>query len=146
VNKLKPHVELSQGVRNQVLRLDPARYEPVMNVLVEERPDEQGSPRCEIRRGEQVSAIAGVNWRSPVFAEMYVHVAQEARGRGWGQAVVSACSTTLLSMGVTPVYIVDEHNAPSLELARRVGFVDTGAREVVAQAMLKQPDVAPDEA
>jgi GNAT superfamily N-acetyltransferase len=135
--KLKAHLDLTDVTRNWVLRLDPAQYEPVINVLVEERQDSQGSPRCEIRRGESVLALAGANWRSPNFAEMYVTVGEESRGRGFGKAVVSACVAALLRMRVTPLYVVAEHNIPSLELAKRVGFVDTSAREIVAQAVLK---------
>lgn len=139
--KLAPYVDLTDATRNSVLRLDPARYQPVINILVEEHVDEQGNPRCEIRRGEQVLALAGVNWRSPLFAELYVHVHEESRQRGWGKAVVAACSATLLKQDITPVYVVAEGNAASMELARVVGFVDTGAREVVAQATLKaQPE------
>jgi len=134
------------ATRNRMLRLDPARYHPVINVMVEEHFDEQGNPRCEIRRGEQVLAVSGVNWRSPIFAEVYVHVASASRGRGWGQAVVSACVATLLAMGVTPVYIADQTNAASLELAQRVGFVDTGAREIVGEALIKQPEVGQENA
>jgi predicted GNAT family acetyltransferase len=135
--KLEAHLDLTGVTRNRVLRLDPARYEPVMNVMVEERQDAQGSPRCEIRRGQKIVALAGANWRSPSFAEIYVTVGEESRGRGFGKAVVSACVAALLRMRVTPLYVVAEHNLPSLELARQVGFVDTGAREVVAQAVLR---------
>jgi GNAT superfamily N-acetyltransferase len=135
--KLKPHLDLTDVTRNRVLRLDPARYQPVVNVLVEERGDEAGNPRCEIRRGQQVLALAGVNWRSPLFAEVYVHVHEESRRRGWGKAVVAACAAALHRMEVTPLYIAAEDNGASLELAGAVGFVDTGAREVMAQATLK---------
>lgn len=137
--KLKPFLDLTDVTRNLVLRLDPARYQPVMNVLVEEYQDQQGYPRCEIRRGEQVLAVAGVNWLSPVFAELYVHVHEGSRQRGWGKAVVAACAAAVFRMDVTPVYMVAERNKASLELAKAVGFVDTGAREIVAQAMLKPP-------
>jgi hypothetical protein len=135
--KLELHLDITGVTRNLVLRLDPARFKPAINVLVEEHSDAHGNPRCEIRSGEQVTALAGVNWRSPLFAEVYVHVGEGSRGQGRGKAVVSACAAALLKMRVTPLYVVAEHNAASLELARRVGFVDTGAREVVAQAVLK---------
>ena len=42
-------------------------------------------------------------------------------------------------MQVTPIYVVSESNTASLKLARRTGFVDTGAREIEAQAALKIP-------
>ena len=141
VSKLKQYLDITDAALYRVLRLDPARFHPVVNVLVQQRLDANGNPFCEIRRGERVMAVAGVNWRSPVFAEVYVHVGEESRGRGWGQAVVSACVATLLQAEVTPLYVVAERNAPSLALAERVGFVDTGGREVVAQVALRVPEL-----
>ena len=144
LEKLEPYLDLTDTTRNLVLRLDPARFKPKINVLVVESADMDGNPRCEIRRGDEVRAIAGVNWRSPDFAEIYVHVGEQWRGRGWGQAVVAACVSSLLRMQVRPLYIVSEQNSTSLALAEAVGFVDSGSREMMAQAVLKDSRVRAD--
>lgn len=135
VERLEPYLALRDVTRNHVLRLDPARYHPEMNVLVNRRKDQSANPRAEIVRGGQVVAVAGVNWRSPIFAEVFVDVQPEHRGRGLGRAVVNALVSDLLQMEVTPLYSVGEDNTASRELAERVGFIDTGARETAAQAV-----------
>jgi GNAT superfamily N-acetyltransferase len=131
-----PRVELTQKSVNRVLRLEPAHFEPEINVLVERKDGPGGDLRCEIRRLDGTAALAGVNWRSPMFAEIFVQVKAAHRGRGWGRAVVSCVVAELLRQGVMPIYMVDERNAASRELAARVGFVDTGAREVMTEAVL----------
>jgi ribosomal protein S18 acetylase RimI-like enzyme len=128
-------VTLTNLTRNHILRLDAARFKPEMNVLVVSRADREGNPRAEIRRGPDVVAMAGVNWRSPIFAEVFVNVDAEARGHGWGRSVVRAVVADLLKQGVTPLYSVAEDNDPSYDLALDVGFVDTAAREIVAHAV-----------
>lgn len=122
-------LHLEQEELNWVYRFDPRRYRPEINVLVQPARAADGSPKFVIRSQGQVTAEAGINWRSPHFAEVYVHTQPQARGRGWGKAVVAACATTLIESGVQPLYIVTEGNAPSFRLAQSVGFVDTGARE-----------------
>lgn len=97
--------------------------------------DPEGNPRAEVRRGSHAVAVAGVNWRSPIFAEIYVQTEEEQRERGWGRAAVNALVAELLKLNVTPLYSVTEKNDASLALAERVGFVDTGAREIMAHAM-----------
>jgi GNAT superfamily N-acetyltransferase len=136
VPRLDPHLRLTDAQEARVMRLDPARFRPEMNAMVVRKPDADGSPRAEVRRGEQVVAAAGVNWRSPMFAEIYVRVQPEARGRGWGRSVVRAVTAELLKGSVTPLYYVSQDNSASYDLALDVGFVDTGAREVTAEATL----------
>jgi GNAT superfamily N-acetyltransferase len=138
--RLKPHLALSDVTRNHILRLDPNRYNPDMNVRVVRREDQSGNPRVEAHAGKKTVAAAGVNWRSPIFAEIYANVETAHRGRGLGWAVVNALVAELLHLGVTPLYSVDETNAASHELAERIGFVDTGAREVMAQAVRPPAD------
>jgi len=135
--RLAPYLELSEVSERLILRLDAGRHAPEMNVLVTRRDDPDGNPRAEIRQGSTVIAAAGVNWRSPVFAEIFVQVADEQRGRGYGRSVVSAVVSGLIKLGVTPVYSVAESNAASRAVAEAAGFVDTGAREVMAQAIRK---------
>jgi GNAT superfamily N-acetyltransferase len=132
--RVSPHVALTDSSRNRVYRLDARRYKPEINVMVVTSTDKQNNPRAEIRVGGQVAASAGVNWRSPIFAEVFTHVLPEFRGRGWGKSVVNAVAGALLKMQVTPLYSAAEDNDTSQSVAERVGFVDTGAREIMSQA------------
>jgi ribosomal protein S18 acetylase RimI-like enzyme len=116
-------------------RLDPARFTPEINVLVVANPAPDGTPRYEISRDGVAQAVAGVNWQSPNFAEVYVHTQPAARGRGWGKSVVAALVNDLLQKGRQPVYVVNEQNTASINLAISLGFVDTGARELAGQAV-----------
>jgi predicted GNAT family acetyltransferase len=88
-----------------------------------------GSPRFVIRSRGEIASEAGVNWRSPHFAELFVRTEPWARGRGWGKAVVASCAMTLIESGVQPLYMVDKANTASRRLAEAVGFVDTGSHE-----------------
>src|SRR5690606_21784019 len=138
VKRVEARVRLTDHVENHILRLDPARYRPEMNALVVTRKDADGNPRAEVRRGGQPVATAGVNWRSPIFAEVFVRVEPPARGRGFGRSVVKAVVAELLKLRVTPLYSVSEDNNASYDLAVDVGFVDTGAQECMAQAVLAE--------
>jgi GNAT superfamily N-acetyltransferase len=135
-DRVARHVTLTDPVPSLVMRLDPARYRAEINALVITSRDPDKNPRAEIRRADAPVATAGVNWRSPIFAEVYVRVHPEVRGRGWGRAVVRAVVAELLKDGVAPLYTVTEDDDISYDLALDVGFVDTGAREVMAQAVL----------
>ena len=68
-----------------------------------------------------------------IFAEVFVHVDETARRKGWGRACLKALCASLVKQGTTPIYVVDEENHASQDLAMDVGFTDTGAREVFAQ-------------
>lgn len=133
--RIAPHVTLSGVARNIIMRLDPTRFHPEINVLVTTRRDPDGNPRAEIKQGDQVIAAAGVNWRSPVFAEVFVQVQETQRGQGYGRGVLVALVTELLKLKVAPIYAVAENNPASFETALRAGFVDTGAREIMGQAI-----------
>jgi hypothetical protein len=122
-------VQLERQEYNRVYNFDPSRHRPEINVLVRSARTPDGSPRFVIRSRDQTASEAGINWRSPHFAEMFVHTQPWAEGRGWGKAVVAACANTLVQAGVQPLYMVTEGNQASISLAESVGFVDTGARE-----------------
>lgn len=128
----QPHLDIAHGERHRILRLDPARYDPETNVLIQHSRDRAGSPRVEVKRNNQPIASAGVNWRSAHFAEVYVQVEPGQERRGLGRSLVNALSGELIKLGLTAIYSVAESNGASLALAEQVGFVDTGAREVVA--------------
>ena len=121
---------------HRVYRFDPDRYKPEINVLLMSTVGPDGTPRFEIRSaGNKPGAVAGVNWQSDRFAEIYVHTEPAVRGRGWGKAVVSALARQLLQAGRSPLYVAAQTNEYSIRLAESVGFIDTGYRELVAQGV-----------
>lgn len=122
-------VQLEREEYNRIYRFDPRRYRPEINVLVQPTRAPDGLPKYVIRSRGQIASEAGVNWRSPRFAELFVQTQPWARGRGWGKAVVAACASTLVQAGVQPLYMVSEENEASIRLAESAGFVDTGAHE-----------------
>jgi hypothetical protein len=121
--------------------LDPARYEPILNVLVTRSTGPLDWPRFSISSSqsgqEEVVAVASLNWQSPHFAEIAVNTRPQYRRQGWGKSVVSALSGYLLDSGRLPLYVVAEYNEVSAQLAEGIGFVDTGSRELLLQAVLK---------
>ncbi len=137
VNQL-PLVGGSLHIENRrilhIYYLESARFRPVINVMVVERTTEDGKPRCEIRSGG-LQAVAGVNWVSPGFAEVYVHTEPLARKRGWGRSVVSACTERILRSGRLPLYLVETDNEESIQLAQSLGYVDSGARQLYADVV-----------
>jgi ribosomal protein S18 acetylase RimI-like enzyme len=118
----------------RIYRLDVRRFQPVINVLVKLNKAHDGTPRGVIESGG-LRAVAGVNWQSPAFAELYVHTDSTARQRGWGESVASAVTQAVLEGGRTPLYLVESDNEPSRHLAEKLGYADTGARQVYADAV-----------
>lgn len=132
----------SMQMENQrILRIyavEPSRFKPEMNVLVVHKNTASGLPRCEIQDATgKPSAVAGVNWKSPAFAEIYVHTEPQARQKGHGRTVVAALTQRLLAEGVRPVYLVEGNNIPSVQLVESLGYVDTGSRQVYAETIYK---------
>lgn len=128
--------------RLHLYALDPTRYEPIVNVLVARTDGPGDLPRFTIRSSqsgeEEVVASASLNWQSPVFAEIAVNTRPRYRRQGRGRSVVSALSGHIIATGRTPLYVVSEDNNPSANLAESIGFTDTGAREYILQAALKE--------
>ena len=129
------HLVLTDVELHRVYRLDPRHYQPDINALAVTSTGADGAPRCEIRTAGGVGAVAGVNWQSPSFAEIFVYTDPAARGRGWGRSVVASVVGTVLNSGRTPLYVVAESNEASIRLTEAVGFRDTGLREYVGQAV-----------
>ncbi len=129
------NLNVSDAELHSIYRYDPERYEAEINVLVVTHAGADGLPRCEIRAGERAGAVAGINWQSPRYAEVYVYTETAVRGRGWGKAVVRALVGLILKSGRMPLYVVAQNNEYSIRLAEAVGFVDTGHREYVGQAI-----------
>lgn len=130
------HFDFDQHRTLHIYRLDPRRFNPAeINILVQHKTAPDGTPRAVIESGEQTQAAAGLNWQSPQFAELYVHVDEDARQRGWGTSVASAVTQAVLESGRIPLYLVEDSNEPSIELALKLGYVDTGARQVFAHVV-----------
>jgi len=128
-------LSVSDAEMHRVYRLNPARFQPEVNVLVLTGASPDGAPRCEIQAGGKIVAAAGVNWQSPAFSEIFVYTEPAVRGRGWGRSVVNTLIASILKSGRTPLYIVAESNDVSIHLAEAVGFEDSGLREFVGQAV-----------
>jgi len=138
---LRPLIEALFSISGETVaslhQLRRANFRPIINVLVTRAPTPSGDPRFVIRgqsfdRGARsigpALATAGINWRSPYFADLYVDVEPQARGRELGKSVVSALSTWLLEQHITPLYTVAAGNSASLRLASSLGFTDSGTR------------------
>jgi len=130
---LREHLEITRSALNRIYRLNPGRFEPVINVLVQRVSQRGEPPRFQIESQGQIAALAGANWRSPSFAEVFVYVDPRGRGRGWGKSVVAACTAALLEEKVRPLYVVEDGNEASIQIAEGLGYVDTGLREFSAE-------------
>ncbi len=134
---LRDHLEITGSALNRIYRLDPSRFQPIINVLVQQLAGAGGAPRFQIESQGQVMALSGTNWRSPTFAEVFVQVHPGGRQRGWGKSVVSACTAALLQDHLRPLYMVKEGNEASIRVAEGLGYVDTGAQEFSGEGRLK---------
>ena len=121
-----------------IYTLDPARFVSQINVTVVDKTAPDGTPRCEIPAASgqtEPSAVSGVNWQSPGFAEVYVNTLPEFRHHNFGQRVVTRCTERVLKAGRIPLYLVEPNNEASVKLAAKIGYVDSGARQVIADAV-----------
>ncbi len=145
---LRPLVEaffvVSSETVASIYQLRPGTFRPIINVLVTRAPTPGGDPRFVVRgqsfdRGAQALgpalATAGVNWRSPDFADIYVKVEPQARGRDLGKSVVSALCTWLLEKGAVPLYTVAADNQASARLAASLGFTNTGSQAFLCDGL-----------
>jgi len=134
---VRSHVEISRSSLNRIYLLHPTKFQPVINVLVQQVGAADGAPRFEIESQGEIMAMSGTNWRSPAFAEVFVYTHPQGRGRGWSRSVVSACTAALLEERLRPLYIVDEANEASIRTAEAVGYLDSGLREFAGEGQLK---------
>lgn len=128
-------LEVERMETHHIYRLDLRRYTPSINVMVTPAPAADGSPRFVIRHEERIVAEAGVNWRSPHFAELYVWTDPQVHRRGWGKAVANSCVAWIVRSGVQPLYVAAEENEPAIQLATSLGFVNSGEREVTVEGV-----------
>lgn len=116
--------------------------EPEVNVLVT-RADMDGLPRFvvkQMRDGQRITAAsANLNWQTNHFAEIAVNTRPEYRQKGYGRAVVRALASHLLQHGRVPVYAVNPQNAPSVQLARGLGFTLVNEDEVMLEVRRRNP-------
>jgi GNAT superfamily N-acetyltransferase len=136
---VEAHLQINQSRALSIYRLDPARFQPIVNVLVQRVTGADGTPRFQIESQGQVVAMSGTNWRSPAFAEVFVYVHPKGRGRGWGKSVVSACTAALLEERTRPLYMVEEGNEASIHIAEGMGYTDTGRRQFAAEGQINHP-------
>ncbi len=138
-------LEVKVEQRLKLFALDRHQFKPVINVLVHKAESYNGLPRFVIRsadgaklgsRGE-VLASAGLNWRSDRFADIYVYTKSPHRRQGLGRGVVAALVDSVLKNGRTPLYVVQDINLPSINLAESVGFVDIGADQLLIEGHLR---------
>ncbi|MCS7057109.1 MAG: GNAT family N-acetyltransferase [Thermoflexales bacterium] len=116
---------------NDIYALNRNDFKPIVNILVQTSKTPDGLLRAVIRaRDGSNVAEAGTTWISSQYAEIFVRVVEGARGRGLGKSVVSAISAQVLEMGRTPLYVVGQANVASVRLAERLGYHNTGAREL----------------
>jgi predicted GNAT family acetyltransferase len=59
------------------------------------------------------------------------------RRRGFGRSVVAGMVNYLLQSGRQPLYVVSADNDASKQLAARIGFKDSGMREVMIQGVVR---------
>ncbi len=126
------HVENER--RLNILELDRALFEPEINVMVKQRTGPDGLPSFIIE-SNGYKAVAGINWQSPSFAEIFVHTDAAVRQKGWGLSVTIALTQHILATGRTPLYLVEPDNDPSLRLAEKIGYIDTGAQQALADVV-----------
>jgi hypothetical protein len=126
-----PLLKADLPTRLLLYRLNPARLEPVLNILVRRASSPDGLPRYEIRNGDQLLASAGVNWQSSTWAEIFVQTEAAVRERGYGKSVCAALCRELLERKRDILFAVEEDNLPSVRLAQGLGFEDTGERELL---------------
>jgi hypothetical protein len=143
-------LDIQREDKLRLLILDRTSFSPIINVLVTETPSHNDLPRYVIRKRDSnsessssdVIASAGINWWSASFAEIYVHTSNNFRRRGMGRSVVAYIVQSILDSGRTPLYVVSAGNDPSYQLARSVGFIDTGEEEILVEGTLKPRPVS----
>jgi hypothetical protein len=122
---------LNGATVNHIYTLGRGDLRPVINILVQTSRTPDGQLRAAVKaRDESNAAEAGTSWISSRYAEVYVRVAEQVRGRGLGKSVVSAISQQILDLSRTPLYTFAEDNTPSQHLAESLGYTDSGGWEI----------------
>jgi len=134
------HLDVASRREIAVLVLDERLFKPVVNVLVRQEKSLAGRSRYAIRapagkaaNGETL-ALAGLNWITPSFADLFVQTNPKARRKGYAQSVAAAMIDNVLEGGRQPLYSVETANVASLQLAEGLGFRDIGLRQIWLEA------------
>lgn len=116
----------------EIYRLDPAHYQPVLNVLVTEHTSPDGWPRYEIRSQEgQVVASAGFNWIGEQFGEIYLEAQPQVRKQRFTRSLLAAICGRLMVDKKIALYRIASEEKELREEAIQVGFRPTGMRILV---------------
>jgi GNAT superfamily N-acetyltransferase len=134
--------ELSDVRPAELLRLDMRRLRPLLNVLVVESQSPNGWPRYEIHAADGSVAAAGLNWKGPRFAEVYLDLDPKAKGRGFGASVLAAITRRLIEEKISPLYRVAVDDLEARAAAEELGFTPTGIQTLTCQAVLRSQPIA----
>jgi RimJ/RimL family protein N-acetyltransferase len=88
---------------------------------------EEGIVACAIV-ADQIVATALVTALSPRYAEIGVYTLGTHRRQGYATAAASLVARAIQAMGRIPLWGAGAHNAASLRLARKLGFVEVSRR------------------
>lgn len=130
-------VEMPELEINRVYEVDLSRFDYEVNVLVVAEEGIEDRPRFLIRAQGEIVAEAGVAWLSPHFAGVYAQATPPARERGFGRSVLGACTQWVIRSGRRAVAIVDAQDDAAADLAEGVGYIDTGARQLVGDGVCR---------
>ena len=88
-------------------------------------------PAAGVYINERLVALAGYEVWSGGIAQISVITHPRHRGQGYAGAVVSILTETALAQGLVPQYRTLESNTPSMQVARKLGFVRYGVSMAV---------------
>jgi GNAT superfamily N-acetyltransferase len=128
-------VKMDEPKLSRIYELKLSRFEYQVNVMVVADDGVEGRPRFLVRSGDLVVAEAGVTWLSPQFAGIHAEAAPAARRRGLGESVLAACTRWVVRSGRHPLIIAAMKDDYGTTLAEKVGYVDSGARELASDVV-----------
>jgi hypothetical protein len=130
-------VSMADPAVTEIYRVEPDRFEPMINVLITEVTTSTGWPRFEIQSRSGGKASAGVNWLGPRYAEIYIDADEEAGRRRFDQSLLATITGRLMEARKIPLLRVPDNDSQRAAKAMEVGYRPTGVRMVSAQAVLK---------
>lgn len=123
-------VEMPDPEVSRIYEIDLSRFNYSVNVLVVSEGGVEDRPRFLVRAEGEVVAEAGVSWLSPQFAGVHVRATGAALERGLGESVLATCTRWIIRSGRHPLAIVAKPDDVTTSLVERVGYLDSGAREL----------------
>jgi hypothetical protein len=134
---LDENLIMTEAKITELLRLDPAAFKPIINVLAVQVNMPSGLPRFEIKTRSGSYAAAGINWMGDRFSEIYLEADREAQVRGLGLSVISAMSKQLLEENRIPLFGLDNQAELEFKDLSDMGYRSTGSRILIAQVLRK---------